>query len=221
MIAAFALGAAMSLKLTPCIFGILYIAEAVVTPRRIPWMEIAVSALSAVILTFLPFLFFGGFSAIPQWVSNARANAEFYSVDNPIWGFAAMANHIIDSKETVLPCVGYFVWATRALAAVLILQAVFVRSEYRRLLCIGAAMAFLTYHDYGGAYLIPAFTVWLRQGDVGRTDVTLFLESVAWFAILTPLQIPNPFFAGTLNIMLQNEFLFVLIVLSAFSPKSR
>ena len=218
MTAAVALGAATSLKVAPCLFGVLYLAEAMQS-RRIPWREIAVSALSALLLTFLPFVFFGGLDAIPQWISNASANAGFYSVDNPIWGLAAMANHVIDSKEISLPCIGRFAWATRAIAAMLVVAVVFARTDYRRLLYIGAAMALLTYHDYGGAYLIPAFMAWLCEvkGSHGRcSGVALLLELVAWFFILTPLQIPNPCFSGSLNIMLQNESLFVLLVVSLF-----
>ena len=217
MVAALSLGAATALKIAPCLFGVLYLAEITLTPRRIPWPEVVVSTASAVSLTFLPFLFFGGFAAIPQWVSNAGANAEFYSVDNPLWGFAALANNIIDSKVLVLPGIWRFAWATRALAFVLVAVAVFVRTDYRRLLFIGAAMAFLTHHDYGGAYLMPAFVAWLcGVGDScrRRSGVLLLLEAVGWFFIMTPVQIPNPCHAGSLNVMLQNEFLFVLLFVS-------
>ena len=217
MAAALSLGAATSLKIAPCLFGVLYLAEITSTPRRIPCLEIIFSALTAIFLTFFPFLFFGGFSAIPQWIANAGANAEFYSVDNPLWGFAALANNIIDSKELVLPSIGRFAWATRAIAVALVVAAVFVRADYRRLLFVGSAMAFLTHHDYGGAYLIPAFVAWLcGVGDsCGRcSGVLLLLEAVGWFFILTPLQIPNPCRAGSLNGVLQNEFLFVLLLVS-------
>jgi len=217
IVAALSLGAATALKIAPCLFGVLYLSEIASSPRRIPWQEIAVSALSAVLLTFVPFLFFGGMGAVPHWISNASANAEFYSVDNPLWGFAALANNMIDSIETSLPRIGRFAWATRALAVVLVAAAVFARTRYRRLLFVGAAMAFLTHHDYGGAYLMPAFVAWLcGTGDShGRcSGVLLLLETVGWFVVLTPLQIPNPCHAGSLNAMLQNEFLFVLLVVS-------
>ena len=164
-LAAVALGAATSLKVAPCLFGGLYLAESVSRRRFVLGREMAVSAFSAVVLTFLPFLFFGGVGEIPQWISNADANAAFYSADNPMWGIAAMANHIIDSKEIVLPSISRFAWGTRILAAMLLAAGVFARSDYRRLLYLGGAMAFLTHHDYGGAYLIPAFVVWLRDFD--------------------------------------------------------
>jgi len=211
--AAVALGVATSLKIAPCLFGVLYLADAV-SRRRMPWAEIAVSAASALVLIFVPFLFFGGVGEIAQWFSNAAANAEFYSADNPLWGVAALANHIVDSKETALPCIGGFALATRVLAAALAVAAVFARSDCRRILCVGAAMAFLTHHDYGGAYLLPAFIAWLCDERVGRAGVAALLEAVAWFLVLTPLQIPNPCFAGSLNGILQNEALFLLLVVA-------
>ena len=148
-----------SLKVAPCLFGVLYLADAV-SRRRMPWAEVVVSATSALVLVFVPFLFFGGVGEIPQWL----ANAEFYSSDNPLWGFAALANHIVDSKVLALPCIGRFALATRILAAAL----------------AGAAL----------------------------------LEAAAWFLILTPMQIPNPCFSGSLNGMLQNEALLLLLAVS-------
>ena len=220
--AAVALGAATALKLSPCLFGCLYLSKGLFSAGWIPWKEVLVAACSAVLLIFLPFLAFGGIESILPWMSNADANATFYSVDNPLWGVAALANHLIDSKEVALPCIGRFAWATRALAAVLIILGVSVRNDYRRLLYVGAAMAYVTHHDYGGVYLLPAFVVWLRESGDSRGrfgGVLLLLETVAWFFILTPFQIPNPCISGSLNAMLQNEFLFVLLAVS-FVPLS-
>ena len=220
LLAAVSLGAATSLKVAPCLFGCLYLAESVSRRRFVFGREIAVSAFSAVVLTYLPFLFFGGVSEIPQWISNASANAAFYSADNPMWGIAAMANHIIDSKEMVLPSISRFVWVTRIFAAILVAVSIFAQRHYRRLLYLGGAMAFLTHHDYGGAYLVPAFVVWIHDFDEVQgvhLGVCPLLESVAWFLVFTPLQIPNPLFAGSLNVMLQNEALFLLLILSLFS----
>ena len=218
--AALALGAAASLKIAPCIFGVLYFADGIRTGWRFFWKEICIAALSAAALVFVPFGVFGGFSAIPQWMDNAGANAEFYSIDNPMWGGVAFANHLIDSKFVFLPCAAPFAWATMALAASLIAMGVFARRLPHRLLYIGAAMAFVTHHDYGGAYLMPAFVAWLcdcEGGNAVSRGVGLLLECAAWFFILTPLQIPNPCNAGSLNGMLQNEFLFVLLAVTLVS----
>ena len=219
-LAAVSLGAATSLKLTPCLFGCLYLSDAFSSPRRIPWMEIAVAAASAMLLTVMPFGLFGGFCEIPQWLCNALANASFYSSNVPMWGFIPFANQFIDSKEAVLPSIHLFAAATRVFAVVMLAFALAVKDNYRRMLYIGAVMAFLTHHDYGGAYLIPAFVVWLCDSDAPASGVQLLLEAVAWFVIFTPLQFPCPFFSGTLNVMLQNECLFVLLAASAVPRRS-
>ena len=220
-LAAVSLGAATSLKLTPCLFGCLYLSDAFSSPRRIPWRDIAVAASSAILLTFLSFAMFGGFCEIRQWVCNALANSDFYSSHVPMWGFIPFANQFIDSREAVLPSIRLFAAATRVLAVVMVAFALAAKDNYRRMLYIGAAMAFLTHHDYGGAYLIPAFVAWLCDGDAPASGVQLLLEAVAWFVIFTPLQFPCPFLSGTLNVMLQNECLFVLLAASVFPRRSR
>lgn len=221
VLAAVALGAATALKIAPCLFGCLYLAEAWSARRCIPWREVLVAALSAALLVFLPFVFFGGWEAIPQWISNAAENARHYSAAFPIWGFVPIANQFIDSEGAVLPSAGLFAAATRALAAVFVLVGIFARTDYRRLLFFGAAMAFLTYHDYGGAYLVPAFVAWLCDGRPADSGVVPLLEAVAWFFVLTPLQMPNPFHSGTINALMQNEFLFVLLVTSLVGWRGR
>lgn len=218
MAAALALGGATALKIAPCLFGLLYLDGLFRAPRRLRWTEIAVAAVSAIALVFVPFLFYGGGDAIPHWIANARANADFYSRDNPLWGLVAFANHIVDSPEPTMPCAAEFALATRLLAAVLALASLLPVERYRRLLFIGVAMALATHHDYGGAYLAPAFVAWIVDVPVARRNagVVLLLEAVAWFVVFTPLQLPNPFHAGSMNAMLQNEFLFVLLVCAVF-----
>ncbi len=217
ILAAVSLGASTSLKLTPCLFGCLYLSEALSSPRSIPWREIAIAAASAILLTFLLFLLFGGLDAIPQWFVNALANADFYSTHEPVWGMVPIANHFIDSTEAVLPSIRLFAVATRVFAVVMVGVALVTKDYYCRMLYIGVAMAFLTHHDYGGAYLIPAFVVWLSDCDAHASGVQLLLEAVSWFVLFTPLQFPRPFLSGTLNVMLQNECLFVLLGLSMFA----
>jgi len=183
-------------------------------------MEICVAAISALLMIFLPFAFFGGFAAASQWISNALSNAAFYSSHLPMWGAVPFANHFIDSNELVLPSIRLFAAATQMLAVCMLVLCVCARRDYRRLLYIGSALAFMTHHDYGGAYLIPAFVAWLGETHVQRSGLQILLEASSWFLLLTPLQIPTPFMSGTLNAMLQNESLFVLIVASFFSQGS-
>lgn len=215
MLAALSLGAATALKISPCLFGTLYLADTFRSPRRIPFAEIFVAATSAIVLIFVPFAIFGGMGSIQQWISNAKANADHYAMGFPIWGLVGLANGWIDSATSKLPGVFWFSLATRILSLTLVILSLFTRRNYLRLLFIGAAMAFTTHHDYGGAYLIPAFVAWLCDSDtlsLRSSGVWLLLEAVSWCVVMMPLQIPNPCRPGTMNAMLQNEFLFVLLI---------
>ena len=130
-----------------------------------------------------------------------------------------LANGLLDSDTGRLAGVFWFSLATRILSLALVVSSLFTRQHYRRLLFIGGAMAFTTHHDYGGAYLIPAFVAWLcdRETSCRQTSgVLLLLEAVSWCVIMMPLQIPNPYRPGSMNAMLQNEFLFVLLISAIF-----
>lgn len=212
LVAALSLGAATALKISPCIFGVLYLAGLSKGRGKLPVAEIATAACAAVLLVFVPFAFYGGAEAIPKWLANASANAAYYSTAEPTWGFVALANHLIDTNAPELACAKWLAVATRVVAAVLVVLALFARKTSHRLLFLGAAMAFVTHHDYGGAYLIPAFFAWLEDCDVPCSGVRLLLEAAGWFFVLTPLQFPNPCHESwSMNVMLQGEFLFVLV----------
>ena len=225
VIAAVALGMATALKIAPCLFGVLYLSDVFRKPRRIPVLEILLAGSAAALLVFFPFFFWGGTDSIAQWMANARANAAFYSVRWPIWGFVGFANHFLDSSELVLPSAVWFAAATHIFSGVLVVVSLLARRTYLKLLFIGSALAFSTHHDYGGAYLLPAFIAWLDASETvqgapeavqgGDSGLGLLLEAVAWTVVVTPLQVPNPCRPGTMNALLQNEFLFVLLT-SAF-----
>ena len=212
LVAALSLGAATALKISPCIFGVLYLAGLSKGRGKLPVAEIATSACAAVLLVFVPFAFYGGAEAIPKWLANASANAAYYSTAEPTWGFVALANHLIDTNAAELACAKWLAVATRVFAVLLVALTVFAGKTRHRLLFLGAAMAFVTHHDYGGAYLIPAFFAWLGDCDVPCSGVRLLLEAAGWFFVLTPLQFPNPCHESwSMNVMLQSEFLFVLV----------
>ncbi|MGN0877496.1 MAG: hypothetical protein ACI4TC_09520, partial [Kiritimatiellia bacterium] len=185
-------------------------------PRQWRWGEIICAAVSALFLTILPFYYFGGFGAIPDFISNACENAKFHSLDNPIWGFVNIVNRFEESySKSNLAVVAAYV--TRLLAAALVAASCLTKDWYRKLLLLGAAMAFLTHYEYGGAYLIPAFFVWIGgASSVPRNRVVQVLESVAWFLIMTPLQIPRGD-GGSLNSALMGESLFLLLCLTLFA----
>lgn len=215
LLAALALGAATALKISPCLFGVLYLADAFRSPRRVPLAEILVAASSAVVLVFAPFSVWGGMGSISQWISNAKANADHYAMWFPTWGLVGLANGLLGFDTGRLLGVFWFSLVTRILSLTLVVSSLFMQQHYRRLLFIGGAMAFTTHHDYGGAYLIPAFVAWLCDCETSRLQtsrVWLLLEAVSWCVVMMPLQIPNPYRSGTINVMLQNEFLFVLLI---------
>ncbi len=225
--AAVSLGLATSLKIAPCVFGCMYLSAVFEDPKSVPWKDIALAAATAVVLTFLPFAFFGGFGSVAQWISNAAANSAFYSLEGPMWGIVPLFSQVVGAGVKFQPWAGALVWASRGLALMLVASSIFVKGAYRKLLFVGAAMAFLTCHDYGGIYLLPAFVFWLcdtRAFKCRYSGVALLLDAVAWFFLLTSLQIPNPNFLGpgelalnpvlnwgVLNPVLQNDSLFVLL----------
>lgn len=213
--AAAALGLATALKLTPCIWGVLYIAEAPLCPREWRWREIFVASCSALVLVFLPFAFFGGFASIPDFLGNAMAQAQYYSKDNPMWGFVDLVNRF--SEVYAIPgAVDIAAWMTRLLSVVLVVSSCFAVEKYKKLLFLGSAMAFLVYHDYGGAYLIPAFFAWITNKHSEHSRLVIMMEAVAWFLMLTPFQIPDFSSPYSINQALQNESLFLLLVVSLF-----
>lgn len=214
ILAAISLGLATSLKLTPCLFGCLYLADARNGLQTLQWREIMVAAFSAIILIFVPFAFFGGFASISQWMSNALANTSYYCKDHPMWGFAPFVGRLVSLETLSESLTGPAVLATRITAVALVAVSIVVKDGYRRLLYIGSAMAFLVFHEYGGAYLMPAFVAWLCTVNAKRVCVKTLLEAIAWFLIATPLQLPEPFTTDTINQSLQNESLFLLLILS-------
>ena len=220
IVAALSLGLATALKITPCIWGVLYIAEAPLCPRQWRWREIACAAASAVVLTVMPFGFFGGLGSILDFIANAGENARFHSLDNPIWGFVNLVNRFEESYSKSSLAVAA-ACMTRLLAAVLVFASCFVKEWYRKLLCVGAAMAFLTHYEYGGAYLLPAFFAWIGgASSAPQNRVVQVLEALAWFLIMTPLQIPRGD-GCSLNTALMGESLFLLLCLALFAGAFR
>lgn len=215
-VAAFALGCAVSLKVTPILFGVLYLPARPLRIREWPWRELSVLAVSAAVLTIGPFGLFGGYDRIGDWLANALANSAHYSRHEPIWGLVSLLNRLWPG-ETSSVCQVAAAAGTRFLALLCVLCAAFSAKTGRRLLFVGAAMMFLTHHDYGAAYLIPAFVHWLLNDETTDTlsrrvihDVTGF----CWLVLFTPLQIPGVEKGWSVNEGLQNEALLLLILLA-------
>jgi len=214
--AAAALGGAVAIKLTPVLFGLLYLCGRADKPRLWPWKDILTAASVALLLTFVPFIFYGGPETVSTWLENAFANSRFYSVYEPIWGFTALLN-ALDPTGDVPRLTACAVILTKIAMLTAAAAALFARTRYLQLMLVGIAMTFAVHHDYGAAYLLPAFVAWLSDGypeGYAESRIANVIEGIAWFMILTPLQIPCAG-EGTMNFVLQGEALLLLAASTA------
>lgn len=208
-VAAVALGLAVALKLSPVVFGVVYLVPSPRTPRQWPWADILLAAGVFALAFVLPFGWFGGFSEIGAWWQNATANMNYYSHYDPMWGLSELCQRFASLR----PFEEFAICATRALALTCVVAALFAGSFRKALLPLGATMLFLTHHDYGLAYMLPAFFVWLDGPDEPTRGLRALLTAVLWIVILSPLQIPSPNGVGTLNPALANEAVLILLAL--------
>ena len=188
VVAAVALGFAASLKITPVVYGLLYLRGKLLDPRAWPRREIILSALAFLLFFAIPFLFFGGPGEVGAWFQNALGNSRYYSREATVG---------------ILPFVALFAspvppWAleltvhlTHGLAALLCLAACFQRQFHSALTLLGCAMMLLCHHDYGLVYLLPAFACWVSEScsssEVGWSGTAvLIVESALWLLCLEP-----------------------------------
>ena len=207
--AAVALGLAVALKLSPAVFGVVYLVSSPRTPRQWPWADILLAAGVFTLAFVMPFGGFGGFSEIGTWWQNAVANMNYYSCYDPMWGLSELSQRFASLR----PFEEFAICVTRALALVCVIAALCAGSFRGAMLPLGAAMLFLTHHDYGLAYMLPAFFVWLDGLEEPVRGLRALLAAVLWLVILSPLQIPAPDGIGTLNPALENEAVLILLAL--------
>lgn len=77
-----ALAFAAALKVAPALFSLLLIRD-----RR--WRDFAVFATLAALLAFVPFVWCGGFGAVPDFIENLRLHSGYYTARDA-WGFVAV-----------------------------------------------------------------------------------------------------------------------------------
>ena len=189
MIAASALGFATALKITPVVYGLLYLRGSLCEPEKWPKEEIFVAAMSFIAFFAIPFVFFGGPNEVEAWLGNALGNSRHYS---PLadYGLAPIVRLFGDSLPSV--ALSLSVHLTNLLAVLLCLASCFARRFYHALVLLGVAMVFLCHHDYGLAYLLPAFACWLaepRPGGMAKwaANGLLAVESLSWFLVFESL----------------------------------
>ena len=223
MVAAAALGLAAALKVTPAIYGLLYLRGSLFLPEKWPKEEIFVAVLSFVMLFALPFVFFGGPNAVDSWMCNALANSQHYGrlAD---FGLVPVAYQLGFARSPVL--LSFAVHLTTALALLFCLAACHTRRLYLSLTLLGVAMVFLCHHDYGLVYLLPAFACWIGED---RSTVArgwnmrgiLAVESVLWFLVLESALCVHSAFAFRLYGNTSNGSIVMLGLLSFATIVSR
>ena len=185
MVAAAALGFATSLKITPVVYGLLYLKDNPLDPDKWPKEEMMIAGLSFAMFFAVPFVLFGGPNSVDAWFANALANSRYYS---PLadYGFAPIVRCFGD----LLPrrSLSLAVQLTNLLAVALCLASCFARQFQRALTLLGVAMVFLCHHDYGLVYLLPAFACWIGEkrpdGATGLAgNARLLVESALWFLV--------------------------------------
>lgn len=184
MIAASVLGFATALKLTPVVYGLLYLRGRLYEPEKWPKEEIFVAVMSFAVLFAVPFVFFGGPNEVEVWLHNAIGNSKHYS---PLadFGIAPLARFVCNAPPAG---VALSVHLTNLLTLLFCFAAFFAHRFYHSLVLLGVAMVFLCHHDYGLAYLLPAFACWLAES---RSDESpkwtlrglLVVESIMWILV--------------------------------------
>lgn len=182
--AAIALGFSASLKITPALFGLVYLRGRLMQPKSWPLYEIVVAALSCLILLVIPFYFFGGIDAIAPWFFNALENAKHYGSLSTV-GFVELFNHRYLHND-VLP-LHISMLLTKLLTALTLIAALFTANRYRQVLLLGSAMLLLGHHEYAFIFLLPAFMLWFAQEETATRPFIDTLEGLCWFVVLCPL----------------------------------
>ena len=182
--AAIVLGFSASLKITPALFGLVYLRGRLMQPKSWPLNEIVVAALSCLILLVIPFYFFGGIDAIAPWFLNALENAKHYGSLSTV-GFVELFNHRYLHND-VLP-LPISMLLTKLFTALTLLAALFTANRYRLASLLGNAMLLLGHHEYAFVFLLPAFMLWFAQKETASRPLVDVLEGLCWFVVLCPL----------------------------------
>lgn len=233
--AAFALAAAVALKLTPAVFAVLYLLPRRSNDNQLVWRlamdvrSLLLFAAFSAALFIIPFLFFGGIpDGLVSWFGNAKQNSSEYALATR-WGFVALgrAIHHVLGHDVNSVWRGYAACrvASITLGAVCLFAAGRIRwnrvsspiADSHVVCLLASSMLLLSppMHFYTGLYLLPAFV--LRTGDFGRSKFDM-LEAILWFVMLVPVQIP--FGESSLNTPLVAAAHLVLVVECLFRLNS-
>lgn len=182
-IAALALAFAAATKLSPALFGALYLTRGRWWRSPEPW----IAGITAIVLVFLPFVFYGGMDAFFRWTANAAENGTVYTRSGR-WGILAVERTLKIAfgfnVHSPWPEMKYF----RAIDFILGIFCLWRGWRTASAFLITSAMMLLPGNMlyYTGIYLIPALLI-----DNGFKSTRFrYPALILAFFLLTPLQIP-------------------------------
>ena len=186
-LAAVALAFAGVSKVSPALLGFLYF-------MKWQWREMAICAVAALLLFFVPFFFpgYGGMDGICQWFMNAKANSQYYALFGA-YGFPKLMYGV----HNVLSTVGIHGEAKGVVAVrpfsqifgiVVFLVSFFQRKLPVRVFLVVAALLIApgNQHGYCGLYLVPVM-FWLMATE--RRWWLSLMVPMMFFAFVFPVSI--------------------------------
>ncbi len=201
------LAVAAAFKGFPAMLGILLVYE-----KR--WKEALRLVIYGILFAFVPFLFLkGGFSSIPQWLSNMKENTDYYILrggDTAGYKFFILN---ITKRST-----GEYLKVIKASRAVIYAAAVlsmcgayFIKKEWIRVLLIVTLMMMIPDNNayYSLMYAIPAAVVLLNDEDNGIW-ITVSLALLAVVLMLWRIPSPKIYYKAQNSVFMSNTALLLL-----------
>lgn len=175
-----ALALAAALKVIPALFALVLVRES-------RWREFLFVAALAAVFAFVPFVGYGGFEGLGDYLENLKLHAEYFN-PRDAWGFVALDRSVRLGLGLPIESVrATYLWGRLATVAVSLgCLVAFFRGG--RLLPLAAATLMLPGGSmyYTALLLIPAlFEPPVAKGARGR-----FMEAALWFLVFCPLQLP-------------------------------
>lgn len=202
-----ALAVSAALKFSPAFLGILLIFE-----KR--YKEAFRLIIYGLVFCFLPFLFFkGGFSDIPVFLQNMKANTEYY------WGDGTYSFLI----EYRLSDPGFIVLAYVFMcffAALLTVAAPIQPKAWKRFLSLLMIIIMVPVHSgiYNVVFMFPVFILFLNDKEHTASDIIYFLFMIA---LLSPLVIRSYSMPDLSKYYLSAMYFFMGIESAVFMSKNK
>lgn len=213
-LAAAGLAVAASIKVMPALLGLVYVTK--FTHWKITGDDLKMPCacvILGVLFFALPWFFVSGWDSFGDWWLTGHANVAFYA-PRSTFGFVGLYRTVcIAFNQPWAETTGFHIARNLTILLGLAMMAYALgharRNRYAFTLMITASMLFLSSNmrPYTALYLLPSFILWLKDHE--RDTQCALLESLAWYVIWTPLQIP---FGSVQLYPLQNIALFVLLL---------